>query len=287
MKSHPVFCDLATLDYRTSGHPEAPERISRSHARLKAAGHDIRPPSAQASSADVLLLHGPGHFKRVQDGTYDDNDTPHHPGIEKIALTSLSGAFSAADEAAAGRPSFSLMRPPGHHAGRDRVSGFCYFNNIALAVARLQSGKKVETIGILDIDVHHGDGTDELMTKRDGVLFCSLHQSPLYPGSGLKSHDNCHNLLIPPGTEESAYLKDLEKAIALLLDFKPSLIAVSAGFDTFKEDPIAGLKLDKKTYRRIGEMIAATQLPRFAVLEGGYAEELPILIENFLEGFLR
>lgn len=279
-----VFSDPATAGYRTPGHPESPERVTLSAERLRAAGHKLALPPRPATQADVELVHAPGHFAGVKSGDFLDADTAHFPGIEKIALTSLAGAMSAAAAAREGDPSFSLMRPPGHHASRDRVSGFCYFNNVAIAVAgalRDGAGK----VAILDIDVHHGDGTEELMTKREGVLFCSLHQFPLYPGTGLKSHDNIINVPIPPYTSEGPYIKEVEKALQALLDFKPSLLAVSAGFDTYKEDPIAQLKLEKATYRRLGSLIAQTKLKRFAVLEGGYAEDLPILIENFLDGF--
>jgi acetoin utilization deacetylase AcuC-like enzyme len=280
-----VFSDLKTLEYGVPGHPEAPFRVKESHARLYAAGHTLDKPTVVASSSDVALLHGPGHFKRVSSGDFSDADTPAYEGIAGIAMISLSGALSAAHSAAEGSPAFSLMRPPGHHAGRDSVRGFCYFNNLALACARLQADKKAARIAILDIDVHHGDGTDELMTKREGVLFCSLHQVPLYPGTGLKSHDNCINIPLPPFTGEAFYLKELDKALDELLAFKPELLAVSAGFDTYKEDPIAQLKLDKKTYRHIGSLIAQTKLKRFAVLEGGYSTDMPLLIEHFLDGF--
>jgi acetoin utilization deacetylase AcuC-like enzyme len=280
-----VFSDLETIKYGVPGHPEAPFRVLRTYERLLAAGHAVAKPSQAATAADVALLHGPKHFERVSSGEFDDADTPAHKGIAGIALISLSGALSSAQSAMDGSPAFSLMRPPGHHAGKDAVRGFCYFNNLALACAKLQASRPGTKIAILDIDVHHGDGTDELMTKRDGVLFCSLHQSPLYPGTGLKSHDNCHNIPIPPFTGEAPYLKEVERALGLLLDFKPDILAVSAGFDTYKEDPIAQLKLERKTYRRLGDMMAQTRLKRFAVLEGGYAEALPLLIENFLEGF--
>lgn len=280
-----IFSDLTTAKYRSPGHPEAPERVSRSQERLKAAGHKILPPSETASEEHVRLLHDPKHFARVKAGDYSDADTPHYPGIEKIALTSLSGALSAAASAARGEPGFSLMRPPGHHAGKDRVSGFCYFNNLALACENLLKTNAAANIAILDIDVHHGDGTEELMTRRDGVLFCSLHQVPLYPGTGLKSHDNCLNFPLLPGTGETVYLKTLELAVRAALDFKPEILAVSAGFDTYKECPIAQLKLDKRTYTRIGRMLSETGLKRFAVLEGGYAGDLPALIENFVDGF--
>ncbi len=280
-----VFSDLKTIKYGAPGHPEAPFRVASTHERLLAAGHAIEKPNHPAAAADVALLHGPKHFSRVSGGAFEDPDTPAYEGIAELALISLSGALSAAQSAQQGTPAFSLMRPPGHHAGKDSVRGFCYFNNIALACAGLQAAAKAGRIAILDIDVHHGDGTEELMTGREGVLFCSLHQVPLYPGTGLASHDNCRNFPIPPFTGEAPYLKEVERAVGLILDFKPDVLAVSAGFDTYKEDPIAQLKLEKKTYRRLGSLLAQTKLKRFAVLEGGYAEDLPLLIEGFLDGF--
>jgi acetoin utilization deacetylase AcuC-like enzyme len=280
-----VFSDLATAAYGAPGHPEAPFRVKESHARLLAAGHKIEKPSRAATKEDVALLHSGKHLERVSRGEFSDGDTPNHSGIAGIAMISLAGALSAADAAAAGAPSFSLMRPPGHHAGYDSVMGFCYFNNVALACAKLQADKKARKIAILDIDVHHGNGTEELVAKREGLWFCSLHQVPLYPGTGLQSHDNCLNVPLPPFTGEAQYLKHLDKVFDELLAFKPDVLAVSAGFDTYKEDPIAQLKLEKKTYRRLGDLLAQTKLKRFAVLEGGYSEDLPILIEHFLNGF--
>jgi acetoin utilization deacetylase AcuC-like enzyme len=299
-----IYSDPAVTDYHTPGHVDSPRRVTKSRERLESAGYRIVPPEIKASEEDVRLVHAPEHFAMVRDGDYRDADTPHYPGIEAIALVSLSGALSAAQSAADREPAFSLMRPPGHHAGKKRVSGFCYFNNIAIACEKLLRGQAprapgavdgpaigpaenaVRAVGILDIDVHHGNGTEELMTRRDGVLLCSLHQVPLYPGTGLHSHDNCFNFPLVPGTGETEYLQALEEALKVLLDFRPDVLAVSAGFDTYRDCPIAQLRLEKKSYRRIGDMIAQTGLKRFAVLEGGYSEDLPILIENFLDKFL-
>ena len=165
------------------------------------------------------------------------------------------------------------------------MAGFCYFNNLALACERLLKKGAARRIAILDIDVHHGDGTQALLQGREGIHFTSLHQAPLYPGTGLESKDNCFNYPLPPLTGETAYLKTFETALGKALDFKPEILAISAGFDTYKECAIAQLKLEKKTYRRLGGMLAETNLPRFAVLEGGYTDAMPLLIENFLEGF--
>ena len=231
-------------------------------------------------------MHSPAHYRSLLAGDWFDADTPYHPGIAEIAMISLGGALSAA-ESCFEAPSFSLMRPPGHHAGKDRVAGFCYLNNIAVACAHLLKTGKAKRVAILDIDVHHGDGTESLVLGKEGVRFCSLHQFPLYPGTGAQSRGNCENIPLEEGTDEDEYLRHLEPALQRLLESKPDVLAVSAGFDTYKEDPIAGLKLDLKTYRRLGGLLAATKLPRFAVLEGGYAEAVPKLIEQFVDGFFQ
>ena len=280
-----VFSDLRSASYGASGHPEAPFRVSRTFERLKSAGLPPALPSVQASEADVRLMHGERHLDSIRNGTFEDPDTPAYEGMGELALLSLSGAFSAADSAQQGAPAFSLMRPPGHHAGKDKVAGFCYLNNIALSVARAQKAKPGLKVAIVDFDVHHGDGTESLVLGRENTAFVSLHQFPLYPGTGRASQGNCVNVPLPAGTNGDDYLLVFEPALERVLATKPALLAVSAGFDAYKEDPIAGLNLDKLTFKRIGQLLAQTKLPRFAVLEGGYSEDLPKLVEAFLNGF--
>ncbi len=280
-----VYSDLRTAEYGASGHPEAPFRVIDTTAMLKAAGHVIEKPSVQSSAVDVGLLHGENHLNSIRLGTFSDPDTHFYPSIADIAMISLSGALSAADAAMNGEPSFSLMRPPGHHAGKDRVAGFCYLNNLALSVARLQKAKPGLKVGIIDFDVHHGDGTQELVLGRENTTFLSLHQYPLYPGTGLDTRANCWNIPLEAGTDGDAWLRAFEPAFSLLLDRKPDVLAVSAGFDAYKGDPIAGLKLDRVTFKRIGALLGKTKLPRFATLEGGYSEDIPELVESFLDGF--
>lgn len=276
-----VFTDPSVTGYHTSGHPEAPWRVSKTAERLKAAGHKLHPPERPASDESILRVHSARHIESVKRGTFADPDTPYYPQIDAIARTSLSGALSAAARADKGEPAFSLMRPPGHHAGRERVSGFCYYNNLAIAL----SGFEGRRAAVVDVDVHHGDGTEEWAFGRENVDYVSLHQVPLYPGTGLESRGNCRNVPLEPGTGEAAYLKALEAALEKTLAFKPELLAVSAGFDTYKECPLAALRLEASTYKRMGKLLAGTGLKRFALLEGGYAEALPLLIERFLDGF--
>lgn len=280
-----VFSDLKTAEYGAPGHPEAPFRVRRTFELLKAAGHAPEKPVVAAAEGDAALLHGADHLAALKSGGFFDADTPPYPGIADIAYVSLSGALSAADSALAGSPAFSLMRPPGHHAGAERISGFCYLNNLALAVARLQKKKPGLKVGIVDFDVHHGNGTEELVLGREGVAFVSLHQFPLYPGTGRASRGNCLNVPLPEGTDGDEYLLAFEPALERVLASKPDVLAVSAGFDAYKDDPIAGLRLDKGTFKRVGELLAQTKLPRFATLEGGYSEDLPRLVESFLDGF--
>ena len=252
---------------------------------LKAAGHAPEKPSLAASGADVELLHGKNHLSVIKNGHFDDPDTPVFPKIDEIALISLSGSLSAAKAASSGEPAFSLMRPPGHHAGKDRVAGFCYLNNLALAVARLQKETPGLKVAIVDFDVHHGDGTESLVLGRENTSFLSLHQYPLYPGTGGADRGNCRNIPLEQGTDGERWLGAFEPAFEALLENNPDILAVSAGFDAYKGDPIAGLKLDKGTFKRIGALLAQSKLPRFATLEGGYSEDLPVLVESFLDGF--
>src|SRR5262249_13030874 len=149
-------------------------------------------------------------------------------------------------------------------------------NNIAIAVAKVlqQEDRKV---AILDFDCHHGNGTEDIFRGNERVLFTSLHQSPCYPGTGLTSEDNCINYPLPPGTAPLQFLAALDKAINEIRNFKPDLLAVSAGFDAYKDDPITQMGLEIKTFQEIGRHIAdftQSKLPCFAVLEGGYAPEL-------------
>jgi len=259
------------LEYSFTGHPESPERIRRIRDALKAAGFGFVAAGA-ATEEDVLLAHEREHLERVRSGSYSDPDTP--PLGMRFPLAAAGAAIKAAQVLG-----FALTRPPGHHAGRSFLGGFCYFNNIAIAVRKL--GKRT---AILDLDVHHGNGTQDIFLGDDKVLYVSLHQVPHYPGTGLRSEGNCRNFPLPPGTEESAYLKTLEKALSTVALFKPEILAVSMGFDTYAGDPLGGQRITEKGFGTIGRMVKALNMPTFVVLEGGYSGKTGELCLSFLEG---
>lgn len=136
----------------------------------------------------------------------------------------------------------------------------------------------------MDFDCHHGNGTEDIVLGKPDFLYLSLHQSPLFPGTGLKSRDNCINFPLLSGTDRNRYLSVLGEGIKAVEKFNPDLIAVSAGFDSYKLDPIAGLSLEQETFGEIGKILSSLKKPTFAVLEGGYSRDLPECVYEFLTG---
>ncbi len=177
---------------------------------------------------------------------------------------------------------FSLMRPPGHHATRNDLGGFCYFNSIA--IASLKAKEIIGKVAIVDFDCHHGNGTEDIMLGKKDFLYLSLHQSPLYPGTGLRSRENCINYPLLARTSPEHYLTVLAEGLKEVEKFKPDLLAISAGFDSYKLDPITSLSLEQETYGEIGRMLSALKTPTFAVLEGGYSRDLAECVYQFLAG---
>src|SRR5579859_4857702 len=224
------------LDYADAGHPESPERVRSAVAQLRKGVHTWIEP-VPCTEEDILRVHTREMLDSVRTGSFTDADTPFFPQILEIAKLSAGAAILAAESALAGRPALSLMRPPGHHAKRNRVMGFCYFNNLAIAVAKVLESRNMK-VAILDFDCHHGNGTEDIFCGDKRVLFTSLHQSPYYPETGIMSGSNCFNYPLPPGTGPEKFLATLDEAIDHIHDFKPGLLSVSAGFDSYKNDPL-------------------------------------------------
>jgi len=257
------------LEYSWPGHIEGPERVEKAFEFLKERYEFLEP--EPASVEDLLKVHSREYvdlIKNARAGSYLDGDTPVPEDIYEYARLSAGGAITAAKE-----KGFSLMRPPGHHAGRDGRAlgaptlGFCYFNNIAIAVRSLD----LPTL-ILDIDGHHGNGTQEIFLGDPKVRYISLHRFPHYPGTGLQSQGNCLNFPLSYSTGDSIYLKTLDKALNQVDTKGIEVIGISAGFDAHQGD-LASLGLSAEGYREIGRKVGALGKPTFGVLEGGYVGE--------------
>ncbi len=274
------------LEYDAPGHPESSERVRATSGLLgESGGFEFIPPKP-CTRQDLLLVHSPSLVRTIEAGRFSNPETPALPGIYDYARLSAGGAILAMESALNGEPAFSLMRPPGHHAGKATFGGFCYFNSVAIAVARALKSGRIKNAAILDIDVHHCNGTQDIFLGRKNVTVVSLHRfGDFYPGTGKHSEANCHNFPLDAGTEEALYLQKLEVALDVIKKFGPDVLAISAGFDTFREDPIGGLGLDIETYAEISKMIANLGIPRFAALEGGYSEKLPECVASFLKNF--
>ena len=279
-----IFYTPRCLEYESPFHPESPLRVGEIAAYLHERGFAFTDPRP-CRDEDILRVHTPEMLQALESGSYSDADTPALPDILAYAKLSAGAAVQAAEAAPTDGFAFSLMRPPGHHATGNRIMGFCYLNNIAIAVSHFLETHPNTKAAILDIDCHHGNGTEDIFLGHPSVLFVSLHQAPLYPGTGHTSRDNIINRPRPPGTEEPVYLDTLKKACREIRDYRPSLIGVSAGFDTFLQDPLTQFALDTVTYRKIGEEIASLGVPAFAVLEGGYSPQLPECVYEFIRGF--
>jgi len=263
-----------------SWHVEGPERVRKAREILSGKGYEFLKPEP-ASEDDLLRVHDNDYMWQVKKGLVEDGDTPAYDNIFEYARLSAGGAIMAANI-----KGFSLMRPPGHHVGMTGIAlgaatrGFCYFNNMAIAVKSLDK----PTL-ILDIDGHHGNGTQEIFHGDKQVTYVSLHRHPNYPGTGTVSEGNCHNYPLPRDCGDTYYVRTLEKALGSVDAGKFEIVGVSAGFDTHDGD-LASLGLTAKGYKEIGKRIGSLKKPTFFVLEGGYeGQNVGNDIDQLVSGF--
>jgi acetoin utilization deacetylase AcuC-like enzyme len=220
-----------------------------------------------------------------------DTSTPIGPGTWEASYWSVQTALAATDAVIDGeRSSFGLCRPPGHHAGHDYCGGYSYLNTAAIAAERaLRSG--LNCIAILDVDYHHGNGTQDIFAGRDEVRFASIHADPqtdypFYWGHADESGGNILNVPLPRGTDWGSYAPALDRALEWLDQSSPQLMIVSYGADTHESDPISHFKLTTPDYASMSQRIQAIGVPTVILMEGGYAvEALGANVSEFLSGF--
>jgi acetoin utilization deacetylase AcuC-like enzyme len=280
-----VITDQRCTEFESPIHPEGPRRITGCLETLQAQ-RDLPlvwDTPVMVTQPELLRAHSAAHLNRLDRGEAFDNDTPVLPDIASHAKRSAGGAMAALQSTLAGETGFSLMRPPGHHAKRNQAMGFCYLNNVALAVlAALQAEDR--RIAVFDFDVHHGNGTEAILMDHPRCAVFSVHQYPAYPSTGKRSVGNSYNYPVPPETPREIYRDTLQRALDDMIAFQPNLIAVSAGFDAYRGDPLAEELLEVEDYYWLGHALYQTRIPVFNVLEGGYSPELPQLLLAYLNG---
>lgn len=272
-----------------SDHPESPARMLaiEEHLIQHAAELDIRQFVAKSINPALLLLaHDQQYIDFIfanapADGYFDlDPDTRMNPHTLNAALLAAGSAIDAVDQVMNGEMStaFCVIRPPGHHAERNKSMGFCLFNNIAIAALYAQQQYKLQKIAILDFDVHHGNGTENIISDKQGFLFCSIFQHPFYPYSGTTPTAR-HIINSPlPGSATGKEFRQVISDVWLpaLHKFKPDLLFISAGFDAHAEDVMSQISLLESDYYWITKQLTTVakqyaQGRLVSVLEGGYA----------------
>ncbi|SFC02789.1 Acetoin utilization deacetylase AcuC [Bosea sp. CRIB-10] len=284
--SHPSSLRHAT----PQGHPERADRIRAVEQALEDERFALlqRVEAPEGTLAQVELCHPAAYAQAISEAAPQqglvqiDADTIMSPGTLSAVLHGVGGAVHAVDEVMSGRVdnAFSAMRPPGHHAESEKAMGFCFFNNAAIAARHAQRVHGAERVAIVDWDVHHGNGTQEIFWGDASVLYASTHEMPLYPGTGAPSergeHGTIVNAALRAGDGSDAFRDAFESAILpRLADFRPDLVIISAGFDAHWRDPLANINLKEPDFAwatqklmEIADRHAAGRI--VSILEGGY-----------------
>jgi acetoin utilization deacetylase AcuC-like enzyme len=281
----------SSLEHDTGGHPENAGRLRAIEAALDgAAWLGLQRIEAPAATPEQLRrVHAEEHVRAIEElsargGGMIDMDTLASEGSYRAALHAAGGAAHAAERLLAGddRFAFCALRPPGHHAEASRAMGFCLFNNVAVAAAHALAEGGAERVLILDWDVHHGNGTEAIFAGSDRVLYASIHQWPLYPGTGPADYSGeaegegyTVNLPVPPGSGSAEFLSLVQHVVVpIARAFRPGLIAISAGYDAHRDDPLADCRVETEGYAdmaaTVRDLAAKLGAPVLVCLEGGY-----------------
>jgi acetoin utilization deacetylase AcuC-like enzyme len=285
------FRHEASLEHETGSHPENKARIPAIEAELERRGWFgwERRTAPAVDRVQLERIHPPGHVDLIRataqnGGGWLDADTFVSPGSWTAALHAAGGACALVDALMIGEAptGFAGLRPPGHHCEVARAMGFCLFNNVAVAARHALDSHGVERVLVFDWDVHHGNGTNDIFHASREVLYVSIHQSPLYPGTG-PLHDvgsgdaegYTINLPVPPGAGESIWLSLVQHLVVpIMRSYEPGLVLVSAGFDAHRDDPLAQCTLATESFAKMAAHVKsaarALGVPFGAVLEGGY-----------------
>jgi acetoin utilization deacetylase AcuC-like enzyme len=272
--------DMARL-HPTGDYPERQERL-----RVLQEQFEFRE-AEPASEEDILRCHAPDLLELVRGiarPTFVDPDTVASDTTYEAAMLAAGATIEAVRSSG-----FALVRPPGHHATPDRAMGFCFFDNVAIAARYAQAELGIGRIAIVDWDVHHGNGTEDIFRTDPTVLFVSMHQWPFYPGTGGPEDqgETLVNVPLPAGATDEEYLRAWDERVEPAVQaFEPDLVLVSAGFDAHEQDPIAQMLVTEAGFRELARRSAGLGPRTAAVFEGGYnVATLPSLVRAALEGF--
>jgi len=299
--NHPLFLQHKMAE----GHPEQPDRLLSIQQQLVASGLDKKLhyyTAPKASIEQIKQVHTANYVdhllkKSPQQGlSYLDSDTAMNPFTLDAALHAAGAVIYAVDLVMSEQHQsvFCAVRPPGHHAEKKRGMGFCFFNNIAVAATYALHHYHLQRIAIIDFDVHHGNGTEDIFSDEPRVLFCSSYQHPFYPyRQAQSSHSHIHNIPLASGTGSKQFKKAIkQRCFTQLHQFKPQLIMISAGFDAHKDDDVADMNLQTDDYRwitkqikKIAEQYAQGRI--VSTLEGGYKlDSLAYSVQAHIEELL-
>jgi acetoin utilization deacetylase AcuC-like enzyme len=281
------------------GHPESQIRLRQALEGVPPGV--LREAPEPAVYRDLCRVHNPWYIRKIEEAAtscpegrclYLDSDTYVTRHSYEVACLAAGGAVQAALHSLKHEPGFALVRPPGHHAGRTYAMGFCLFNNAAVAAAAVL--ERTGRVAIIDWDVHHGNGTQDIFYDSDRVLYCSVHQSPWFPGTGYRDETGrgvgqgfTLNVPLPQGSGVNDYRRvftgDILPAVR---DFDPDLLIISAGQDCLWDDPLGGMELRPEDFGELTGLLQNTGIPVSFVLEGGYSPSHPAAIGAIFDSLL-